>query len=402
MIKIILLLTFCICFFHLGLSQNIQDKKVNYSYIQLPAKPFQSGTESFTVSVSKAFKQRNQDSLDWYKNRMEAVKEERKLAREAWSNQKIEIERSYYTAMSNWSKLVKAGDTTAARPADVVYGSCPCIPDPDKPFLTDSLVMDPIINMIKIPGFDKLEGGAQINLDFQGFDKGTIKEKKATAGGYKYVIQFKHPVKLTVKDKDGSIAYNAVFPESANFQSFTTKKFRSPYDFKLWWMDNEDDFWLQRQKSVFNKVAAGINNMLANDFGFPTKSKQIELYTAKDKNHDYTDLLEAFQNAQDGLLQLAIDRNKDAAINYLGSAVSQYQTILNESNINDKKSRINKKVTAAVYCNVAECLIWMDDYSQAELYLNKAANLGVNKYKRHGNSLKPFLLNQKKRYGANQ
>ncbi|MDG2331356.1 MAG: hypothetical protein P8M05_07175 [Flavobacteriales bacterium] len=402
MIKISLLFALFILFSSFAFSQNIQDKKVNYSYIQLPAKPFQSGTEFFAVTVSQDFKQRNQDSLDWYENRLKQVQEERKLALEAWNNQKVEIERTYYTAMSNWAKLVKEGDTTAAKPADIAYGSCPCIPDPNKPFLTDSLPVESLTKMIKIAKFDRTEGGAQINLAFQGFDKGTTKEKRTTTGQYTYSNKYKHPVKVTIKDKDGSIAYNAMFPRSTKFQTFTTQKFKSPYDFKLWWMDNEETFWEQRQKDVFKDVAAGLNSMLANDFGYPTKSKQTEIYTAKDKNHDYTDLLEAFQNTQDGLLQLASDRNKDAAMDYLGSAVSQYQTILNESNINDKKSRINKKVTAAIYCNLAECLIWMDDFSQAELYLNKAANLGVGKYKRHGNNLKPFLLSQKKRYAANQ
>ena len=106
MIKISLLFALFILFSSFAFSQNIQDKKVNYSYIQLPAKPFQSGTESFAVTVSQDFKQRNQDSLDWYENRLKQVQEERKLALEAWNNQKVEIERTYYTAMSNWAKLV--------------------------------------------------------------------------------------------------------------------------------------------------------------------------------------------------------------------------------------------------------------------------------------------------------
>lgn len=402
MIKIAFPLFFLALYSFIGSAQNIKDQKVNYSYIQLPAKPFESGTESFSVVVTQDFEQRNQDSLDWYDKRLVEVKEERKLAAEAWSNQKLKINRSYYTAMSNWEKLVKAGDTTTAKPADAAYGACPCIPDPIKPFLTDDLPLESIAGLLKIPGFEKSEDGAKIALAFQGFVKGSTKEKKAVSGQFTYAIQYKHPVKVTITDKGGAIVYNSVYSRSTNFQTFTTQKFKSSYDFKLWWLDNEETFWLQRQKTVFNAVASSLNNMLANDFGFPTKSRQTEIYTAKDKNHDYTDLLEAFQNTQDGLLQLASDRDKDAAIDYLGNAVSQYQKILNESNISDKKARINKKVTSAIYCNLAECLVWMDDYSQSELFLNKAANIGLGKYKRHGNNLKPFLSNQKKRYAANQ
>ena len=398
-----LLLVGCIALFSFtSIAQNIQDKKINYSYIQFPAKPLKSGTEVYSVTVQQDFDQRNQDSLEWHEEQVKLAKERRELAMNAWNEQKKVVDRSYYAAMAEWEKQVAAGNTAAAKPGDPVYGQCPCEPDPPKPFLTNDIDADNVIGRIEIPGFTKGEGGATISLAFQGFDKGATTEKKSTSGDYVYTIKYKHPVKVKITDKGGAVVYDMIHPATSGFKSYTSQKFKSSYEFKLWWMDNESTFWEQRQKDVIGSIVSGINGMLSNDFGYPTKSKVAEIYTAKDKDHDYTDLLEAFQNVQDGLLQLASDRNKSAALNYFGNAVSQYQTILNESNTSDKKARVNKKVTSAVYCNIAECFLWMDDFSQAELFLNKAANLGIGKYKRHGNSLKPFIADQKKRFIANQ
>ncbi len=383
-------------------AQNIQDEKVTYSYIQLPSNPFESGTEKFSVSVTQDFEERNQDSLEWYEQRLEQVRQEREAAMKLWFEEKERIDRSYYEAMAKYEKDVAAGSTTSVKPTDPVYTACPCMPDPDKPFLTDDIPVDAVSEMIKIPGFERAEGGAKITLGFQGFDKGEITHKKETTGDIKYTIQYKHPVHVKIEDKDGTVTYDKLHPSTTGFQTFTTQAFKSEYEFKLWWMDNEETFWTQRQKDVINVVVGSLNGKLANEIGYPKQSRTTEIYTAKDRDFDYTDLLEAYQSAKDGLLQLSVDRDKEAALEYLGTAISKYNQILTESDVNNKKARINHKVTAAIYCNLAECYMWMDDFSQAELFLNKAANVGVGKYKRHGNNMMPFLMDQKKRFAANQ
>jgi len=383
-------------------AQNMKDEKVSFTYIQLPSNPFKSGTEEFSVSVTQDFDQRNADSVTWYEARLAKVREEREIAMKAWNDAKNGIDRNYFTAMAAYEKRVAAGDTNAVKPANQVYGSCPCTPDPAPPFLTADIETDAIANMVSIPGMNRSESGAKITLGFRGFDKGKIKESKSSAGDWTYSIKFRHPVQVKIEDKDGSVIMDKILASSNGYQSASSPKFKSVYELKIWWMDNEETFWNKRQKDVINGIISKLNAMLADDIGFPTRSRTIEIYTAKDRNHDYTDVLEAYQSVQDGLLQLADDREKDAALEYFGTAVSQYQAILSQSDTKNKKARINKKVTAAMFCNIAHCFLWMDDYSQASLYLSKAANLGVGKYKRHGQNLKPFLLNQKKRYSANQ
>jgi len=398
-----LLLLLVLGSFTIGASaQNIKDQKVTYSYIQLPSKPFKSGTEEFSVTVTQDFDQRNEDSVVWYEARLAKVREERNAAMKIWNDSKGDIDKAYYAAMSNHEQQVALGSTTSIKPPNPVYGSCPCTPDPSEPFKTSDIPTSAIEEMVQIPMMTRSENGAKITIGFQGFDKGPIKESKSSTGEYTYSISYRHPIHVKIEDKDGSVIIDKLLPGSTGYTAKSTQKFKTSYDFKIWWMDNEETFWAQRQKDVINKVISNLNNMLAEDIGFPTRTRKIEIYTAKDKNHDYSDVLQAYQSLQDGLLQLSSDRDKDAAIEYLGTAVSQYQAILGQSDTRDKKARVNKKVTAAMYCNIAECFMWMDDYSQAELHLNKAANLGIGKYKRHGNNMKPFLHKQKKRFGANQ
>ena len=75
---------------------------------------------------------------------------------------------------------------------------------------------------------------------------------------------------------------------------------------------------------------------------------------------------------------------------------------LKESNIKDKKARIDKNVTAAIYCNLAEAYIWLNEFDNAEINANKAIGVGVNKYEKHGRALIPFIRDVKNRFNANK
>tara|TARA_B100000809_G_C15007138_1_gene483638 strand:+ start:436 stop:654 length:219 start_codon:yes stop_codon:yes gene_type:complete len=48
------------------------------------------------------------------------------------------------------------------------------------------------------------------------------------------------------------------------------------------------------------------------------------------------------------------------------SGIAIWETALEESNPGDNKSRINKKITALLYVNLAEAYMWMDDFDIAE------------------------------------
>jgi hypothetical protein len=70
--------------------------------------------------------------------------------------------------------------------------------------------------------------------------------------------------------------------------------------------------------------------------------------------------------------------------------------------MNNGKARINKKITALLYANLATAYLWSNDFDNAELYINKALTIGVLKYKNHCKRLQSSMSDLKLRYDANQ
>lgn len=385
-------------------AQNIKDNKVSFSYIQLPGSPLPSGTENFSTSLDQDMLiQLNEDSTERYELKLEEARKRYEEKMKTWKEEKAKIDKAYYASMANYEKLVAAGNTTAQKPVPPAENSCPCIDAPPAPFLANE-VEESLISGLTIPGFSQ-GGGANIELVFEGFTKGPIKENittKDNVKSYTYSYQYKYPVKFVVTDEGGAVIRDEYINGSNNFKAMSTSKFTSQYDYKAWQIDGEEPFWRSMENSVKNSSVSAVNGILSDKYGYPTKSRMIEIYTAKDKNHDYSDLVKAYTDAQDGYLMLNGDREKNSAMSKLANAIQQWESTLKESDINNKKARISKKVTGALYANLAEAYSWMDDYSNAQLYANKAINLGVGKFKRHAQNILPFIQGQKARFLANE
>jgi hypothetical protein len=118
----------------------------------------------------------------------------------------------------------------------------------------------------------------------------------------------------------------------------------------------------------------------------------------KYRDYDYTDVIAAYTASTQALNLVSKDRNRASAYDKLDQAIVKWKNILQDSNPTDEKSRINDKVSAVIYCNLAELLAWRGDYDQAELYTNMALNSGVMKARNHAERMVGFYADQKKRW----
>lgn len=389
----------------IGFSQNIKDQRVNFNYIQLPLKPFSEKNPNYEFEFISGFEAKNQDSTAAYEKRLEEAKIKREAQLAVWREEQIKNEKAYYAAMANYEKQLAAGNTTIQMPTAPQAASCPCVPDPEKPLLTPDITA---IQKQKatIEGLNSGSDGVKATLTFKGFEQGLNVTGKVDDSGtektYTYTYQYKHPVHVKLQDSDGSILMDGLFNGTDNYSTQTTSSFGSKYDYLAWKVDQERPFLEQLQAKIVNQHIANISNYISEQHGFMKKQRSIEIYTAKNRRVNYDDLLEAYQEAKDGYLQLAQNKNdKTTAMKYITKAIGKWSKTLQESNVNDKNARINKKVTAAVYLNLAEAYLWMDDFSQAELYANKAKNLGIPKYNRHARRIISFIPTIKTRFEAN-
>lgn len=388
------------------MAQNILDNKVTFRYTQLPSTKISDISKTFAVDVQMTYQQRNADSTAAYENASKNYLTTLSTYMDSYDLQKAQIDRQHLNNMIIWENQVNAGNTTAVAPVKPPYPGMNPPARPKKPFLIQEVTPASIVPAIKIEGLVQNPGsGTKITIIFEGFEKGMVKQEQsgtAPAIKYNYQIQYRHPITLKIEVAGKGLVYNQRMSEFENFRSWRTKDFKSKSEFDLWWYDNEITVWEERQRQAIQEVISTLNSVFTSTYGFPVVSRRIELYSAKAKGVDYSDVQKAYSVMEAGLLLLAYPDKIAQAQAKFNEALGIYNKILVESDPNNKKARVDANVTSACLVNMTEAYIWLNDYSNAEITANRIINIGVNKYERDARALLEFIRFQQQRFLANQ
>ncbi len=384
-------------------AQSINDHKVTINYIQLPSDPFPSDINSFQIEETHNYEKPNEDSIVAYNSRLDLAKEAQESYIEIWKSDKRKIDKIYYAEMATWQKAVNSGNTTIVKPQDPVYPQYPHLKDVSLPILTEEINNEYIHGKIDLKGYSK-GGGVGILISFDGIQDARIAKSKIGTGTltrYKYVAYYKMPIHVKLDVPGQGIVYEKSFYNNESQKVIKSEK--SEYDILIWWMDNGENYWKSLQSELLNSALHTVNSDINAKFGFPKKAVSTEVFVVKKhKKHKYSEFVEALTYAKSGYDLLSSDVKKVKAKGKLTKSVDIWLDLLNESNPDDSKSRINKKVTALLCANLAEAYLWMDDFENADLYANKGITIGVLKYKNHCKRVQDKIGMLKSRYNANQ
>lgn len=81
----------------------------------------------------------------------------------------------------------------------------------------------------------------------------------------------------------------------------------------------------------------------------------------------------------EGYNGLSEDYEKKDAKLKIQEAITYYEKALTESDMGNKKARINEEVTLAIYVNLMEAYIWMDEYAKAKTLFAKFSTFDASK-----------------------
>lgn len=399
--KITTLLVILSAFFG-ALAQNVDDNKVNFSYIQLPNQKVNPMFKTYEVRVNHIYKTANNDSLTIYNARKEAAQKAYDLQFATWTEQKKTIEKTYLAQMAAYEKATNAG-TPATLPANPVYPAAPVLSSMDNVKLHGEITDTDVSNSIVLQGFEKGLGGSIITVDIYPIRSVKIIETKTGTGAstkYEYKCQYILPMEITFETPtDGKLYKKILFD---NIQNYGMKSYASKFEYQAWLIDNKDKFFTDMERDVRKSALNDVNQILNNEFGFVKSTRGTEIYTIKKyKDYDYKDVVEAYTLTTQAFTLVGKDRNRASAIPKLDVAITKWKNILEESNTIDEKARVNDKITAMIQCNLAELLIWKGDFDGAELYMNLALNSGVMKFRNHAERVQGFYADQRKRWDAN-
>jgi hypothetical protein len=382
-------------------AQNVQDQKISFSYTQLPAKPIE-GTENYHIVIDNSmYAAANDDSLAIYEAKLEMAD----IQMTAWLEQKKTIDKMYLLEMAKWEKANNAG-TPIPQPLKQAYPLMPIMKSEiPAPILTEDIETSTVDARVALEGFSKSTDGATITIQFLGLQKATITEKITGSGAstkYTYTASYMMPAKVTIENEGQGIIYNQTIGSSLiTAKAGNQSSYTSRYDFEYWKLDNLDQFWIDIQTNAINTLLANINTSINNESGFPKKQRSTEIYTVKSfKSFDYGDLIEGYTKAKQGYDLIRDPEDINDAKSKLEEAIQIWEDALEESTPSINKSRINDKVTALIYVNIAEAYIWMNEFDDADTYIQKAKSAGVGKYKREAQNLESLLKIKKLRYQA--
>ena len=367
-------------------AQNIDDNHVNFNYTQLPLIKVDESLRSYRFEVGTDVEGANSDSAMMYQMRLDLAMKNYETQMETW--------------LSQMSLLQQQENTTGISQA-ANYPQKPSLEVVLKP-LHHTSTTTASASGIKISGFTEGNDGLLVrfllqpikNVRFSYSKKG---EGSSTKYDYKcsYTLQTKvevvHPEKGTIYEKT-----------LGGTRTKGLGKYKSTYDFKKWYMNNRANFYTQIESEGRSAAISSTASTIDGQFGYINKSRKAEVYSVKKyKDYDYTDVIMAYNKTSEALMMIGGSRDRSNAYDALDEAREMWLEILQESNLQNRKERINAKISAMIWCNLAEIAVWMADFTQVDIQVSNVKNSGVFKAKNHINGETSFYNDQKNRWKAN-
>lgn len=385
--------------------QNINDHKISFNYIQLPLLKIDTQYDNYSVKVEHAYRQANEDSTVMFDARKNVAMEMFMQANERYHHERDSIERIHLAQMSAWEQKVNAGTTNPdgtqlAQPVAPMYPAPPTMDPVVQPMTHSEFQENIAMDRINLQGYTKGDGEVEVTIIIHPIRSYRIVESKKGSGAstkYEYTARYVMPIGLRVANPSQGIMMETLLYENERTYNMPSQK--SKYDHELYMKDNRETLFRQIETAGRNSAISQLNDHLNNHFGFVERTRSAEIYSVKSfKGYDYTDVTNAFTQTTLALQAVGSDRDRSGAISQIDAAIGATETILAESNIGDKKSRINDKITAMLQCNLAELYMWKADFNKCDGLANLALNSGEGKAKRHIRDEIGFYKDQRNRW----
>ena len=366
--------------------QNIDDNFVNFNYTQLPLISVDESLRSYRFEVVTDVEGANMDSTTTYQIRLDNA---------------VSI---YQKRMDTWlskMSLIQQQENATGASQSANYPPKPSLELVVKP-VQHTVTTNASAEGIKISGFNEGDNGLLVRytlLPIKNVKFSYSKKGEAANTKYDYKCSYMLQAKMEVIDPNNTVLFEKMVGRA---KTKGLGKYKSTYDFAKWYMNNRETFYAQIESEGRKAAIAGSGSALDNQFGYINKNRKAEIYSVKKyKDYDYTDVVMAYNQTTEALLKVGNDRDRSGAMDDLEEAREMWLKILEESNLQNKKERINAKISAMIWCNLAEIAVWMADFNEADNQVSKTMNSGIMKAKSHIKGEKSFYADQKNRWNAN-
>lgn len=401
-----------------SIAQNIKDETVEYQYIKLPMTPLPSSVKNYQSVIIAAYEAENKKKQEQYDAEKKAADEEYQKEKEAYPAKVKAAEDRYNRELEEWKK--KSFGEKVVEKQILGENNKPVKVIPSQPYLRQ--VADPELKTtydypsvantyLRLDGFEnKADNAVRIEVTMYGFDytePRQLSEQKSvtsykngqTSTGqatyYHNEFSYRHTMSVKVTTPDGKELFSLT-PQVLN----TYTIFKSPESTSSVPLNPQLLIKTYEEKTLQANLTL-INNLVNDRIGYKREPRKTELYYVKSKDDTYKDLLTAFNEASSALKLLTDD--EAAAKAKLQGAIQVWNTALLESDVKNKKARIDKDVTIAICFNLLECSFAAGDFVNAEKTMASLNSIDLSSSERKKKSEYEALFNDlKKRVLANK
>lgn len=398
-----------------SMAQNIDYAKVNVEYTRLPLKPVSKEVKNYQALIIADYLGKiEKQKADQQAAAAKAEAEYQQAMKQYWIKRNQDS-LAYENSLNVWFRLTPQQQAVTPRPqmppSTVPQKAAQSEMQIEKTFNTDLLAT----TYIKLEGFSKLpEKALIIQMNLTGFEKdeakGTTQKKSVKRADGKtvettvfvYQFNYRHIVKLKIIQPDGKFLMDEAYGPSLGFSTYTSKDFATPGEAEAYWKTAQNGEISAVQEKIVNENLKSINEMLNNNYGYVPQTRQVMVAWVNEKKN-YDDFKTALENARNGYAVIAKKETAAQGEDYLRKAIASWEAALKQSDVKNKKARIDEDVTESLLMNLSEVYVWLNDFTKAQEYLTQLDGFKLSmKEKGLKAGTKAFLTDQTARVTANK
>lgn len=399
-------------------AQNVKSEDVEYRHIRLPLTPLPSTIKNYQSTVFAAYEAENAKKQAEYNAAMDKAELEYQREKAAYPAKVKAAEDKYAAEMAEWEKKSMAEKVVEKQV--LKENNKPVKQIPSEPY--KAYVQPPVLQTsydypalastyLGLDGFtNNPQQAVKIEVTLYGFDythprQLTEQKSKVYASNgstttrqvtyYHTEFTYRHTMSVKVTGPDGKELFFLTPQELNTYKIYKSAETETPAAV------NEQQLVKTHEEKILQENLKFISDLVNDKIGYRRATRKTSLSFVKTKDDTYQDLLVAYNDANSGLKLLVDD--PQAANTKLNSAVAGWENAMKESDVNNKKARIDKEVTTMIYFNLLEAYFALNNTAGADKVMASLNTLSLSNSDRKQKEAYEILFNDlKKRLEANK
>jgi hypothetical protein len=411
------LLLFTLIFSGFLFSQSVKGEDITFTYVKLPSNPITPKPTNYLSYVTASYEAENQKLLTQFEaDKAQAEADyQREMAelpnKQKASDEKYEREMKAWNEKSTASKIIESKVLNENNRPVKDYVPQPYRRSVSAPAIKTAYDYNSLASTyLHIDGFEKGSNNSMIyTVTLQGFEStaprvvsevkkevSRVNNVSTTSDVTYYHLEFtyRHPMSFRVSNANNMEIYAASPAELTEFKTYKGPATKTSPSTEITAMLKT------MEDKILQDNLTAINHMVNDRIGFEKTDRKTEIFYVKSKNESHNDILDAYNAATLGFKLFGTSEEQGTL--KLNEAINLWKTALLESEIDNKKARIDKDVTIALYYNLLEAYFILRNTTDADGILTTMGRMDLsNRDKKDLEKYNELYLNLKLRKAAN-